>query len=382
MRWLIPQKSLLKRCCANHLVHLMCYCCVNIDYLKDLENQNIPAETDGQASSRKEDHITLAFASSTPATGLDDRFYYEPLLSGHKSTAPSVEIKVGNKMMQHPIWVSSMTGGTEKAMTINHNLAKLCGTYGLGMGLGSCRQLLYEDKRLEEFNVRPLMPGSPLFINLGIAQIETLIERGETELILRLINRLQADGLIIHVNPLQEWLQPEGDRFLIPPIDTITTLLASADYPIIVKEVGQGFGKNSLSKLLSLPLEAIDLAGYGGTNFSKLELLRSDTLKHENLKPICFLGHTCEEMIAHINAYSRAGKEINCNKVIISGGIKNFLDGYYHMQRCTLPSIYAQASGFLKYAMDYSELEKFCQIQIEGLKMANAFLTLKSSKTT
>ena len=361
----------------------MCNCFVNIYYcLKDLENQKIPSEADGQASSRKEDHISLAFASSTPSSGLDNRFYYEPLLSGHNTFSKTSEIKIGGKLMQYPLWVSSMTGGTEKAKTINRNLAKLCGSYGLGMGLGSCRQLLYEDKRLEEFNVRSLMPEAPLFINLGIAQIETLIEKGETELIQQLISKLQADGLIIHVNPLQEWLQPEGDRFKEAPINTITTLLASADYPIIAKEVGQGFGKQSLSKLLSLPLEAIDLAGYGGTNFSKLELLRSDPIKLESLKPIYSLGHTCDEMISHINAYRQAGKEINCSRIIISGGIKNFLDGYYHMQRCSLPSIYAQASAFLKHAMDYAELDKYCKIQLEGLKMAKAFLKLKSPQTS
>ena len=346
--------------------------------MKDLKNLNIPSEADGQASSRKEDHISLAFTSRIPSSEIDDRFSYEPLLSGHTTADNSPEIKVGGKVMHQPIWVSSMTGGTEKAMDINHNLAKLCGEYGLGMGLGSCRQLLYEDKRLTEFDVRPLMPMAPLFINLGIAQIETLIESNETERIENLIHRLDADGLIIHINPLQEWLQPEGDRFKVQPIETISTLLASCDYPVIVKEVGQGFGNASLSKLLALPLEAIDLAGYGGTNFSKLELLRSDPLKLECLKPICYLGHTCDEMISHINAYKNSGKEINCNKVIISGGIKNFLDGYYHMQRCSLPSIYAQASGFLKYAMDYPSLEKYCEIQIEGLKMAKAFLKLKS----
>jgi len=159
--------------------------------------------------------------------------------------------------MDYPILVSSMTGGTAKAQTINHNLAKMCGAYGLGMGLGSCRQLLYEDKRLHEFDIKQLMPNSPLLINLGIAQIEELITKGDENLIKTLIDRLSADGLIIHVNPLQEWMQPEGDRIMKAPLVSIKHILSIADYPVVVKEVGQGFGQESLRVLLDLPLEAV-----------------------------------------------------------------------------------------------------------------------------
>ena len=374
------QKSVIKRCSAIHLLFLLYNCFVNKHgCLKDPNLEYLAPETDVQASSRKEDHIDLAFASSTPPSEIDPRFYYEPMLSGHNTCAAHQQsITIGGKKMQQPIWVSSMTGGTEKAITINRNLAKLCGVYGLGMGLGSCRQLLYEDKRLVEFDIRALMPKSPLFINLGIAQVETLLANKETELIDALIAKLDADGLIIHVNPLQEWLQPEGDIIKVPPIETVQALVESATYPIIVKEVGQGFGKESLRQLLALPLEAIDLAGYGGTNFSKLELLRSDPIKHDNLKPVCQLGHTCEEMITIINDLKGSTQPLKSPKIIISGGIKNFLDGYYHMSRCQLPSIYAQASGFLKYAMDYEALNTYCHTQIEGLKMAKSFLRLKS----
>ena len=123
--------------------------------------------------------------------------------------------------LKAPLWVSSMTGGTDLANTINHNLAKAAGEYGFGMGLGSCRSLLTSDEYLSDFYVKTLMPDMPLFANLGIAQCEQLITSGKTSLIKDLISKLDADGLIIHVNPFQEWLQPEGDRFNNPPIDTI-----------------------------------------------------------------------------------------------------------------------------------------------------------------
>ncbi len=342
-----------------------------------MKEKNTVNEPDRQAASRKEDHISLAFQSSSLSDQRDERFSYEPALSGHVPGEIDFTRTIAGRTMQFPIWISSMTGGTEKANTINHNLAKLCGEYGLGMGLGSCRQLLYEDKRLSEFDVRAAMPEAPLMINLGIAQIETLIQKNDTHLIKRLMERLQADGLIIHINPLQEWMQPEGDQITIAPIESISTLLSENDYPIIVKEVGQGFGKESIKSLLSLPLEALDLAGFGGTNFSKLELLRSDEMRADSLGPILRIGHTCQEMIQNINEIKNQKGDIQCKQIIISGGVRGFLDGYYYMEKCELPNLYAQASGFLKHAMDYASLKRYMDIQVQGLKTAYALLRVK-----
>jgi len=222
------------------------------------------------------------------------------------------------------------------------------------------------------------MPDQPLMINLGIAQIEELIDKGELERIEELFEKLDADGLIIHINPLQEWLQPEGDLIQRPAIESIERLLSESAYPIIVKEVGQGFGKASLEKLLQLPLAAIDLAGFGGTNFSKLELLRSDQTRFDCLSNMFYIGHNCHEMSDIINDYfDEHGENIKCQKIIFSGGIRDFLDGYFFIKKSKIPSLYAQASGFLKYAQDYNQLQKYVQLQTEGFKMASAFLTLK-----
>jgi len=334
-------------------------------------------ESDQMASSRKEDHIDLAFKAKTESINADPRFDYEPLLSGHTKDKLDLSSKFAGRSLSYPIWVSSMTGGTEKAKLINHNLARVCGEYGLGMGLGSCRQLLFEDKRLSEFAVREYMPDSPLFINLGIAQIEHLLKGGETSRISELTNKLQADGLIIHINPLQEWLQPEGDVISKPPIDSIKELLNEANFPIIIKEVGQGFGPASLKALLSLPIAAIELAGYGGTNFAKLELMRSAECPDQPFAQLQHIGHTCEEMISNINQINSEEKQTDPPLIIISGGIRDFLDGYYFMQKCALPAIYAQASGFLKHAQNMDELRAYVQKQIEGLKLSHSLLKVK-----
>lgn len=270
-----------------------------------------------------------------------------------------------------------MTGGTELANKINKSLAAMCGKYGLGMGLGSCRQLLHSDQYLEDFMVKELMPDQPLFANLGIAQIEELIERDEIDKIETLLQKLSADGLIIHVNPLQEWLQPEGDKINVSPIVTIKTLLEKVDYPIIVKEVGQGFGKASMKALLELPLEAVDFASNGGTNFSKIELFRSNPIKQEVYKQISNLGHDAYAMTKWSNEIVEEGLDIKTKQLIVSGGVKNFLDGYYFVESSKLKATYGMASGFLKYALESDqELDQFVKLQLEGYDMAQAMLRI------
>jgi len=284
---------------------------------------------------------------------------------------------IGGKIMKYPIWVSSMTGGTELANKINKSLATMCGKYGLGMGLGSCRQLLHSDEYLGDFMVRELMPDQPLFANLGIAQVEELIEREELDKIEILLKKLSADGLIIHVNPLQEWLQPEGDKIKFAPIDTIKILLNKVDYPIIVKEVGQGFGKASLKALLALPLEAVDFASNGGTNFSKIELFRSDPIKQEVYNQISNLGHDAYTMTRWSNELIEEDFNIKAKQLIVSGGVKNFLDGYYFVKSSKLQATYGMASGFLKYALESDdELDQFVKLQLEGYDMAQAMLRI------
>lgn len=332
---------------------------------------------------RKQDHIELAFQSQVQNGELDARFYYEPMLAGHPESS-SLQIEFLGKKMGAPLWISSMTGGTEQAAKINENLAKACAEFGLGMGLGSCRPLLDSDTRFEDFNLRPIIGNDlPFYANLGIAQIEELLAKKEINKISDLLEKLDVDGLIVHVNPLQEWIQPEGDRFKNPPIETIQTVLEELSVPIIVKEVGQGIGHNSLKALMQLPIAAIDFAAAGGTNFSKLELLRADSKLMDKLKSWAQIGHSAEEMCKFVNQISvELGENLKCKEYIISGGIKTFLDGYYLLNLLSQKAIYGQGSAFLKHAQNnYSELQEFVKGQIEGLQMAKAYLKLKKENT-
>lgn len=330
---------------------------------------------------RKKDHIDLAFSARTGIEENDRRFYYEPLLARHPG-AELAPFEFLGKTMKTPLWVSSMTGGTKLAGQINRNLARACREFGMGMGLGSCRPLLESEEHYTDFDMRDLIGDDlPFYANLGIAQLESFVMKGDIAPVEEMIRKLRADGLIIHVNPLQEWLQPEGDLFSQPPIDTISTFLEMTRYPVIVKEVGQGMGPESLHALLELPLEAIEFAAYGGTNFAKVELLRSDEFRQQYFEPISFIGHNALEMTAMVNRIIDGKANVKCRQVIISGGIRSFLDGYYLINYCKLPAIYGQASGFLKYAAkSYEELHQYARYQVEGIKLAKAYFIIKESE--
>ena len=329
------------------------------------------------SSQKKKAHIDLAFKSQTGIETLDRRFTYEPLLNPHPSGVFKPFPFLG-KTMRVPVWVSSMTGGTDAALTINRNLARACREFGMGMGLGSCRVLLEDNMNPEHFYLRKYIgEEAPFYANLGIVQIEKALENKSVDRITEMVGKLEADGLIIHVNPLQELLQPEGDTLKHAPVETIREFLNQVNYPVIVKEVGQGMGPESLRQLAAMPLQAIEFAAYGGTNFASLELLRSDPQRQEMLQPISFAGNDAAEMLDSINHLVEEGDNLKVRELIISGGIKTFLDGYYFIRKSRLPAIYGQASMFLKYARDdYDTLKQFVEYQVKGLEIAYSYLTL------
>jgi isopentenyl-diphosphate Delta-isomerase len=327
---------------------------------------------------RKKDHIELAFQAQTLVNKLDNRFIYEPFLAAHPTKYPKPIPFLGH-MLNAPLWVSSMTGGTQKAKQINHNLAKASREFGLGMGLGSCRVLLDSDLFLDDFDVRKILGhDTPLFANLGIGQVEQLVANKQLGKVDQLVNKLQADGLIIHVNPFQEWFQPEGDRFKQTPLETIEYVLEHVNYPIIVKEVGQGIGYESLRQLLRLPLAAIEFGAFGGTNFSEIERLRNKHPQGQWIEPLCNVGVSAEQMVDFVNKLLKSKEKIVCKQLIISGGIKSFLDGYYLTQKSELSAIYGQASSLLQYSLQgYEVLAQFIDSQLRGFAMAEAFLRIR-----
>ncbi len=327
---------------------------------------------------RKLEHIELTDKSQTLHASIDDRFNYEPLLSAHPEKGEAMESTFLGKKMNFPLWISSMTGGTGKAGHINQNLSKVAGEFSIGMGLGSCRMLLESDEFFSDFDLRNNLGDSPFYANLGVAQVQECLDQGRIKQIEDLVSRLGVDGLIIHINPLQEWFQPEGDFLKVSPLKTISDFLKATDIPVVAKEVGQGMGPKSLFELMSMPIQAIEFAAFGGTNFAQLEILRNskDLNLHSGLTRV---GHTALNMVLETNKIIENAKaKIHCDNFIISGGVRTYLDGYHLTQLSKGNAVFGMASPFLKKADEgFEELHQYVTEVTKGLVFANKFLSVK-----
>lgn len=223
------------------------------------------------SSARKADHLRINLAedvSSDAATGLDE-FHFRHLALPEIDLA-DVQLSTGflDRRLAAPFVISCMTGGTEAAQPINRILAAAAQRFGFALGLGSGRALLESPELLSTFDVRDLAPDVPLLVNLGAVQLN----RGLTvDHARRLVDVLRADALVIHLNPLQESLQPSGDVQFGRLLERIETLCRTLGVPVIAKEVGFGISEPDAVRLAEAGVYAIDVAGAGGTSWSEVE---------------------------------------------------------------------------------------------------------------
>lgn len=172
-----------------------------------------------------------------------------------------------------PLFVSSMTGGYAKAGAVNAVLARFCERHHLPLGVGSQRVMLEKPETIASFSVvREHAPTAFIAANLGGCQLIKPLDDRQIRL---LTETIRADAFIVHLNPLQELMQPEGDRDFRGILDGIRALASSIDIPVIVKETGAGISADVARKLISAGVKAIDIAGAGGTSWSKVETLRA-----------------------------------------------------------------------------------------------------------
>lgn len=177
------------------------------------------------------------------------------------------------KRLRFPFLISSMTGGRGKLIhQINHNLACAAEAEGVAMGVGSQRVMLLDPAARASFELRAVAPNALLFANLGAVQLNEgvgLDQIGDA------MGALDADALILHLNPLQEAIQPEGDIHFGGLCEKIGEVVRALDRPVIVKEVGAGLSRADAERLVAAGVQTIDVAGTGGTSWSRIEAARS-----------------------------------------------------------------------------------------------------------
>ncbi len=178
------------------------------------------------------------------------------------------------KSLKLPFFIEAMTGGCQGTGTINRNLARAAEILGIGMGVGSQRAMINHPEQIQTYAVRQVAPSILLFGNIGATQLVGL----STEAIHTLIRQIEADGLVVHLNAAQELCQREGDKDWRNILTRIERLCQALDYPIIVKETGCGIAGKIAFMLAPTGIRALDVAGAGGTSFTKVEYHRGSPM--------------------------------------------------------------------------------------------------------
>jgi isopentenyl-diphosphate delta-isomerase len=238
-----------------------------------------------------------------------------------------------------PIYIEGMTGGYEEGGRINRSLAAAAEEEGVAIELGSMRPMIEHPNLAGTYQIRKIAKSVPIIANIGVAQLkkkETARRLGDA------VHMIDADALAIHINPLQELVQPEGDRDFRGMIDAIAATCDRIKVPIIVKEVGAGINGKVAKMLENAGVQYVNICGIGGTSWTAVELFRAG--KEGKLSAYRDFG------IPTVPAIVDAGRTLKKAKVIASGGIRNGLDA---AKSIALGAEYASAAlPFLKALND------------------------------
>ena len=184
----------------------------------------------------------------------------------------STETAFLSKNISVPLMISSMTGGYGKATEINSQLAEVCRSEKIPLGVGSQRQMIENNRYLESYRVvRKTNPDGVIVGNIGAVQV---VEIGDLSVFKRMVDLIEADAIAIHLNPLQEILQPGGKSQFKGVLKGIERIIEGMDIPVIVKEVGCGISEEVAQKLVNIGVAYIDIAGAGGTSWAGIESYR------------------------------------------------------------------------------------------------------------
>jgi isopentenyl-diphosphate delta-isomerase len=273
-------------------------------------------------ASRKADHLRICLErevrSPEVRTGLERfRFVHQAL-----PEIDLADVDLGcallGKTLRAPVLVASMTGGTHAARAINRRLAQAAAELGLGMGVGSQRAAIEDPELSDTYRVRKVAPNILLLANLGAVQLNRSYTVDHCR---RAVEMIGADALILHLNPLQEALQPEGDTCFGRLLHKIEAVCRALSVPVVAKEVGAGLSAEVARKLAEVGVSGLDVAGAGGTSWSEVERWRAPDAHHDRVAAqFAGWGIPTAESLRAIRAC-----ELGL-PLIASGGIESGLD--------------------------------------------------------
>jgi isopentenyl-diphosphate delta-isomerase len=225
-----------------------------------------------------------------------------------------VAIQLLGKRLHAPLLITGMTGGTAEASEINRDLAIVAEEFGIAFGLGSQRAMQRRPELAYTFEVRAHAPTTLVLANLGVVQATEL----STADVARLVERVGADALCVHLNPAQELIQPGGDRDFRGGLAAIERLVRELGMPVVVKETGCGISRAVAARLRGVGVSFVDVSGAGGTSWVKVEAIRAEA-------PGQALGQVFSDWGIPTAAAVLGARSLGL-ECIASGGIRTGLD--------------------------------------------------------
>lgn len=225
---------------------------------------------------RKNEHLSICINENVSygqiTTGFEQFKFKHLAMPDIDFANISLQSTLFEKTLQAPFIISSMTGGSEEAYKINKKLAISAEKRGWALALGSIRAALEHEQLIKTFKIREQAPTIPVIANVGLVQLNYGLNLRKLK---EAINDIEADALVLHLNPMQEVFQPEGDTNFGGLWDKLHDVFESIDVPIGIKEVGMGLDAETVARFCTYPISFIDVAGSGGTSWIEVEKHRS-----------------------------------------------------------------------------------------------------------
>ncbi len=302
-----------------------------------------------QTSSRKASHIRINLEEdvrSALTNGFEHYRFTHQALPELNLEQVDLSLDLFGRRLRAPLLISSMTGGTPEAAAINQTLAQAAQATGIAMGVGSMRAAIENPELADTFKIRRFAPDSLLLANLGAVQLNYGYGVDECR---KAVEMLEADALILHLNVLQEAVQPEGQARFAGLLEKIEAVCRFLEVPVIAKEVGWGISQEAAARLASAGVAAIDVAGAGGTSWSQVEMYRaSDDSQKRLAAAFIDWGIPTAESIVKVRQAAPG------MMIFASGGIRN---GIEIAKAIALGATLGGMAGpFLKAAVESLEL--------------------------
>jgi isopentenyl-diphosphate delta-isomerase len=313
---------------------------------------------------RKKEHLELCLDPQAPLLPFGGGFDQYSFVHNALPEVDLAEIDLSTtflgKTLRAPLLISSMTGGFDVARRVNKNLAVAAQQLGLAMGVGSQRVALEQPATAATFKVRDRAPDVLLLANLGAVQLNYGYGIDQCR---RAVEMIEADGLILHLNVLQEAVQPEGNRNFKGLTQKISAICRDLAVPVLAKEVGSGISADVAVRLQGAGVKAIDVAGVGGTSWYTVEATRASKKGQPRETAFATWGIPTEEALVMVR------KAVPRLEIVASGGIRTGLDVAKAI--CLGADLCGIGQPLLSPALESpQQVVKFLEMIIQGIRVA------------